>query len=76
MPHGCAPAGGVLGDARALGLLAASLQAGGHRDTGVRELLSTCMAGLQAAALMAARLRGERAVEPALAAHLRDLRRR
>ena len=74
-PHGCVPDGGLLDDASAMGMLAASLDAGGHRDAGLRELLATCMADPQAGALMAARLRGHRGVEPALAARLRQLRR-
>ncbi len=74
-PHGCTPDGGVLDDASATDLLAASLEAGGHRDAGVRELLTACMTDPEAAALMAARLRGDRTVEPALAQRLRHLRR-
>ena len=73
-PHGCVPEGGLLDDGAAMGLLAASLDAGGHRDAGLRELLAACMADREAAALMSARLRGHRAVEPALAARLRQLR--
>lgn len=42
-PHGCAPDGGVLDDADALTMLATSLQAGGHRDTGLTDLLAVCM---------------------------------
>ena len=75
-PHGCVPEGGVLDDATAMRMLAASLDAGGHRDAGLRELLDACMADPQAGALMAARLRGHRAVEPALAARLRQLQHR
>ena len=72
-PNGCAPAGGLLDDATAMGLLAASLEAGGHRDAGLREMLAVCMADSEAGALMSARLRGHRGVEPALAARLRQL---
>ena len=75
-PHGCVPDGGLLGDAAAMGLLAASLDAGGHRDAGLRELLAACMADPEAGALMAARLRGHRGVEPVLAARLRQLQHR
>ena len=72
-PHGCTPDGGLLDDATAIGMLAASLEIGGHRDAGLRELLAACMADPEAGALMSARLRGHRAVEPALAARLRHL---
>lgn len=56
-----------------MSMLTASLDAGGHRDAGMRELLAACMADEQAGALMSARLRGDRSVEPALAARLRQL---
>lgn len=73
-PHGCSPEGGVLDDATAMTMLAASLQAGGHRDAGLVELLEVCMADPGAAALLSARMRGDRAVEPALARRLLALR--
>lgn len=57
-----------------MAMLAASLDVGGHRDAGLRDLLAACMADSEAGALVAARLRGHRAVEPALADRLCQLR--
>lgn len=72
-PHGCTPHGGPLDDRATLEAIAASLDAGGHHDAGLRAVLATCMSDPVAAALMAARLRGQRSVEPALATRLRAL---
>lgn len=46
----------------------ATLEVGGHRDAGVREVMQACLADAGAAALLAALLRGQREVKPALAA--------
>ncbi len=73
-PHGCVPDGGVLDDGAAMQMLAASLEIGGHRDTGLRELLAACTADPAAAAMLSARMRGDRGVEPALAQRLLQLR--
>lgn len=73
-PHGCAPEDGVRGDREVLGALMASLEVSGHRDAGVREVMQACLADEEASALLAALLRGQREVKPALAARLRALR--
>ena len=73
-PHGCAPEGGLLDDAAATGLLAASLHAGGHRDAGLGQLLAVCQNDPAASAMLSARMRGDRTVEPALARRLVELR--
>lgn len=72
-PHGCTPHGAPLSDQATLEAIAASLDTGGHPDAGLRGVLATCMNDPTAAALMAARLRGQRAVEPALANRLHHL---
>lgn len=73
-PHGCVPEGGVMGDQQALGALMSSLEVGGHRDAGVREVMEACLGDAGAAGLLAALLRGQREVKPALEARLRSLR--
>ena len=50
-----------------MGLLAACLQAGGHRDTALGQLLAACRDDPAASAMLSARMREDRTVEPALA---------
>ncbi len=69
-PHGCIPTGGYLTDTDTLRRLLASLETGGHPQTGTRRLLEQCMADPHAATLMAAMLRGDPTATPALHAHL------
>ena len=63
--HGCAPESGLLDDAAAMGLLASSLQAGGHRDTALGQLLAVCRDDPAASAMLSARTGRDRTVEPA-----------